>query len=110
MNAQIHFTISNQMISQCNDFIVVGKSRNYLHAGFEFLTEEWNDVEKKALFKNGRNGTIYESDIIDDVCLIPEEVLSEENKYMYISVYGGNRITTNNVKVFIVQSGYWFGG
>ena len=107
MEAQLRFTIKNQIIQRIDEFEVVEKSKNYLRAHFDFETEEWEDKIKTALFKNGESGTTY-CQILDESneCTVPYETLRGDDKYLYVSVYAGNLITVNVVKVFILKSGY----
>ena len=109
MSAQLQFEITNQIIKRVDDFKVVGDSQNYLYAKFDFKTEEWDGLDKTVLFRNGFNGTVYEILLPaeDDTCIVPHEVLAGEFDYFFVSLFAGDLITANIVKVFIDESGYW---
>lgn len=106
MEAQLHFTVKNQIIRRIDKFDVVAKSINYLYAYFEFVTDDWKDKVKTAIFRNGKDGTPYTVLLEDDVCLVPHEVLSGDDYYIYVSVFAGNLITVNTAKVYVQESGY----
>lgn len=107
MDAQLRFSISNQIIQRKDEFSVVADSKNYLYAQFDFVTNEWDGLIKTALFRNGVDGTVYEAILQNDICLIPHEVLSGKDKFMYVSVFAGDLITVNKERVYIESSGYW---
>ena len=52
MEPILTFDVTNQHIRRTDSFRVVAKSKNYLHAQFCFLTEEWKEKEKTDLFGN----------------------------------------------------------
>jgi len=102
--AQITFVVQNQTIRRTDRFNVVADSHSYLYAGFEFTTDEWDDIEKTAIFT--RNGTSYEVLIEQDgECLVPHEVLAGKGMFD-VSVFGGSLITVNVANVHVVKSGY----
>lgn len=105
--AYIEFSVEHQIIHRTDCFRVVKRSQNYLHAKFNFVGSEWNGLVKTAEFKNGKNGTPYSVLLENDECLVPHEVLSGNDKYVYVSVFAGNLITVNVCSVFLETSGYW---
>ena len=107
MDAQLRFLITNQTIERVDDFDVVGDSKNYLYAQFDFATEEWDGLVKTALFRRGTNGTVYEVLLENDKCLVPHEVLSGEDRFVYVSVFAGDLITVNKERFYVESSGYW---
>lgn len=107
MDAQLRFLITNQTIERVDDFDVVGDSHNYLYAQFDFATEEWNGLVKTALFRRGTNGTVYEVLLENNKCLVPHEVLSGEDRFVYVSVFAGDLITVNKERFYVESSGYW---
>ena len=105
MIPQLNFRVINQSLSRTDTFIPVAGSKNYLLASFEFTTDDWDTIDTKtAVFVNEQN-IKHEVAISDGMCFVPFEVLAN-NGYIYVSVYGGDRITTNSVPVFIDASGY----
>ena len=84
---------------------IVSDSINYLQCIFKF-SEDWTDFIKTAIFKDDI-GNAYSILMENDKCFVPYEVLSGNN--FKVSVFGskdGVRITTNEVVVPIVPSGY----
>lgn len=69
----LKFNIRHQSISRVDHFRPVEKSVKYLKARFFFLTDEWDEYEKRCLCR--RDGQTYEKSIIDGECEIPWEVL-----------------------------------
>ena len=105
MLTQLNFRVINQSLTRTDTFIPVAGSKNYLLASFEFTTDDWDSIDTKpAIFVNEQN-IKHEAAISDGICFVPFEVLTN-NGYIYVSIYGGDRITTNSVPVFIEGSGY----
>ena len=105
MLTQLNFRVINQSLTRTDTFIPVAGSKNYLLASFEFTTDDWDSINAKtAVFVNEQN-IKHEVAISDGICFVPFEVLTNSG-YIYVSVYGGDRITTNSVPVFIEASGY----
>ena len=104
MSAQLNFEVSNQTVKRTDDFNVVQLSRNYLRAHFDFLTEEWRGKSVTAIFIT--EDRAY-SALLDDhgECEVPWEALAG-NGYINVSVFGGNRVTTDMAAVFIDKTGY----
>lgn len=104
MEPILRFRIRNQTISHINDtFCVVAGSRNYLRAEYEFLTDDWNGVDKTAIFEY--SGGVKHIPLKGDGCMIPWEALANPGR-MKVSVFGGNLITVNWVPVRVQESGY----
>ena len=105
MIPQLNFRVINQSLTRTDTFIPVAGSKNYLLASFEFTTDDWDTIDTKtAIFVNEQN-IKNEVAISDGMCFVPFEVLTNSG-YIYVSVYGGDRITTNSVPVFIDASDY----
>lgn len=102
----LEFNIENQIITRTDSNSVVNKSRNYLECNFAFISSDWDDVEKFAMFKNtrGNNYVINLGTLNNSNCIVPSDVLLGD--YFRVSVYGGDLITTNSVKINLLQSGY----
>lgn len=101
---QLQFNVKHQIITRTDSFETVARSQNYLRAKFNFLTDEWQGT-KTALFE--ANGHIYEV-ILDqnDTCYVPFEALSVGDSFIIVSVFCGDRLTTNTAKIYVRQSGY----
>lgn len=112
MQPIVEFKVRNQIISRSDSFQVVAKSRNYLYARFDFLTDDWKGKTKTAIFKtDGQNygvalthsNPMYNAEL--DAYLVPFEFL--ENKGVgEVTVFGGDLITVNCAYVNISASGY----
>lgn len=101
------FKVKNQHISKNGNYYVVAKSKNYVKAKFEFLTDDWNGLIKTAIFTiNGRD--TYHVLLDNDECLVPWEVLEEGT--VSVSVFGGDLITVDKVYFTVSSTGYKDGG
>lgn len=101
---QLFFEIKNQNIKRTDTFKPVARSQNYLYAHFDFLTNEWNNLTKTAIFKYNNDSKEMILDE-DDNCLVPWEVIENEGD-IYVSVFAGSLITVNQSRVHIYESGY----
>ena len=87
---------------------VIADSKNYLIAQFDCRTEEWKKGPIWVLFTH--NDKTYkkllgiEEGLAENECYVPNEVIHSPK--MDISVYTGDRITTNWVSKKIEKSGY----
>ena len=99
------FSVDKQIIKRIDNESVVQDSQNYLAAVFE-LSEEW-EGEVTAVFK-GADGQAFNV-LLDSegMCLVPWEVLT--GNYFDISLFCGDLITANVVRVFTIKSGYEIG-
>lgn len=81
-------------------------SKNYLKCGFEFNTPDWTDLVKIARFRDeqGKEFTKYLGKGAYGECFVPFGVLRGD--YFTVSIYGGDLITTNEVIVTLMRSGY----
>lgn len=98
------FDVNKQIVTRTDNEKVVRLSRNFLYAHFEF-SEEWTG-EKTAVFRY-RNKTYNMLLDSDDTCLVPWEILRCE--YFDVSVFCGDLLTANAVRVFTIASGYGLG-
>lgn len=96
----IKFRIDHQRIVRTDAFYVVGGSRGYLFARFEF-SEDWADEVAYAVFTI--NGRSYRQPIVDNECEVPWEVLNT-NRFL-VGCEAGDRITSDAVAVDVVPSG-----
>ena len=97
------FSVTNQNLTRTDNNVVVADSKNYLHARFSFLTEDWDGLTKTAVFKYGNK--TYNA-LLDETgeCVVPWEVLT--GTQFSVSVFGGDLITTGVVNVRVAESGY----
>lgn len=102
----LNFKIENQIIQRLDKNILVNKSKDYLQCNFKFDTSEWENIEKFAIFKDSWNEA-YIMNLglgTDCTCTPPEPVL--KGNFFKVSVYGGDRVTTNELAVPLLHSGY----
>lgn len=92
----LKFNIRNQNISRVDSFRPAAKTVHYLLAQFVFLTADWRDTIKTAVFRNPTTGKMYDALLDEDMCLVPWEAIDSSGE-CGISVYGVGdyRITTN---------------
>lgn len=100
----LSFNVEKQIITRTDTERVVTNSMNYLYAQFSF-SDEWTG-EKTAVFK-GKHGTYNALLDAENKCLVPWEILTEA--MFDVSVFCGDLITANAVKIFTIQSGYEIG-
>lgn len=94
------FEVKNQYIRRIDSNYVVAGTRNYLCADFIF-SSEWNGVT--ALFT--RDGKSYAQAVANGECIIPWEVVASEGEFE-VSVFCGDLITANSVRVNVNKTGY----
>lgn len=102
---KLQFTVSNQHIKVESTAKVVADSKNYLEASFFFVTSEWEGLQKTVVFSN-QYGT-YNVMLEGGSCLVPWECIIAGE--LSVSVFAGDRITTDVAKVKIFPSGYKLG-
>ena len=104
--AHLLFTVEGQNLVRKDTFFVAAGSVNYLTAGFEFITDDWEGVSPIAVFSG--NGVVKQA-VLDDSneCFVPNEVLAQPGK-VTVSVYGQTDVlvTTNKVDIYVYESGY----
>lgn len=104
----LKFEIHNQTLIRVDSKDIINKNKNVYKCVFIFdENEEWINLNKFVLFTDGwgntktqhlgNNGTILS-------CLVPDSML--RGSYFKISVYAGDLVTTNNVSISLIQSGY----
>lgn len=107
----LDFIVNNQSLTKHksqNGLKVVADSKNYLKALFHFQSSEWQNQICYALFT--LEGQTYkmilgaEEDCAWNECYVPEEVIHAPG--FMVSCYCGDRVTTNEVRVDVVSSGY----
>ncbi|MBQ6706796.1 MAG: hypothetical protein IJN07_04760 [Clostridia bacterium] len=96
----LHFRVEDQHI-HAPHYRVVGDSRNYLVARFSF-GENWRGLTKTAVFQ-GADRKAYHVVLENDRCVIPAEVLRPTR--FTVSVFGGDRLTTDRATVAVDGSG-----
>ena len=103
----LEFEVNDQQLRRVDSTKIVGSNRNVYTCKFTFIDSAWDELHKFAIFTDGWGTTIKchlgkDSNIL--TCLVPEEVLEGAN--FKVAVYGGDLLSTNNVTIPIIESGY----
>jgi len=102
----LNFQIEKQILTRTDGNVIVNKSKNYLKCIFTFKSDEWDYITKFAIFKDswGHAHKIFlgREDVCE--CMVPNGVLRGTN--FKVSVYAGDLITTNELNVILIPSGY----
>lgn len=102
----LEFSVENQKLNRIDLFTAASDSKEYLKVFFDFRTDDWDGYTKAAIFKNDKGAYTVPLDE-NNAATIPEISLTES--YINISVFGilnNVRITTNETRVLLKQSGY----
>lgn len=103
---QTEYTITDQILERTDKNTIVAKSKNIVKTSFCFQGSLWNDIDKFAIFTDswGNKTTIHlgKADLCS--CIVPDGCLS--GTFFKITVYGGDLITTNDVTIPLMNSGY----
>ena len=100
----LKFTIDKQHISRSDCETPVEKSRHYLFARFDFISDEWNDIDKYVTFHNTSSNVSKSKLIVDGQVEVPWEVITAGA--VEVSCFGGDLITNDTCKFFVRKSGY----
>lgn len=107
----LEFIVNKQSLTKHksqNDLKVVADSKNYLVARFHLQSDDWKNQICYALFTyQGQTWKkiLGAEDALDwNECYVPAEVI--HSPVFSVSCYCGDRITTNEVKVDVISSGY----
>lgn len=104
-NEILIFNIYGQYLKRKDHHTVVNKSHNILKCKFTFKDAIWDNVEKFALFSNSTDTyNIPLGSNASGDCIVPWEVL--QGKWFKLTIYGGDLITTNEVTIPLIRSGY----
>ncbi len=98
----LKFYVKDQTLVYCGNDIVASGSKNYLYASFRF-TKEWAGLAKTAVFVSADGERRYHMLIEGGRCSVPAEMIVDGG--FYISVFGGDRITSTQVYIDVAQSG-----
>lgn len=101
----LKFIVTGQSLHRIDSFSPVEKSINYLKAEFGF-SSEWEGLDKKAICRSKVHEEEYDAHILNNICLIPWEVIEEDGSFE-ICVKGSGvdkTITTSVVTVDVGQT------
>lgn len=104
----LEFEIHGQILTRVDSHDIVNKNHNIYKCRFTFEeNSEWDNTNKFVTFTDGWGNSSTQhlgksSNILS--CMIPDKML--KGSYFKISVYGGHLVTTNNLSISLIQSGY----
>ena len=103
----LKFKIKNQKLVREDDEYLVNLSTEYLECHFDFLTQDWDNVEKYATFKVKGKSYLYQ--ITDNKVKVPNDIL--QYKYFYIKLHGtdntkNQKITTDELIIILKITGW----
>lgn len=107
----LEFSVEHQEILLNSEIdVLADMSKNYLHAHFQFNTEEWlqNDLKIVATFKQLESRDIYEMTVprLTGMCEIPQEVLKYPGFKISLNGYADKLlITTKPETVSLYKAG-----
>ena len=96
----LEFKVDGQKLERTDNTFVVSDSKNYLTAQFT-LSEEWTG-EVTAVFGNGDK--FFNQPLKENKCVVPWEVIKAP--FFTVSVFCGELITANMVKIMVEKSGF----
>lgn len=102
----LEFSVKNNILSRYDNNKVVNNNHNVYKCIFN-LDEDWININKFAIFVDswGNRTNVHLGKTVDDLsCIIPNNVL--KGTYFKLSLYGGDLLTTNNITIGLIQSGY----
>ncbi len=102
------FKVAHQKLVRTDSFFAVEKSRNYLAAHFDFLSDEWKDNGTITAFFRGKG--FNEPAIVgaDGTCHIPNAAVQNDGRvYVHLRYIGGDgiEIPTNEVAIDLKRTG-----
>lgn len=103
---ELNFKVKNQLLKRTDRQIVVNKSRNFHQCNFKFIGDDWEGLEKFAIFRNskGKSYINFLGSQMECKCSIPAPAMI--GNYMVLSVYGGDLLTSQELKIVLLPSGY----
>lgn len=106
--AVFDFNVNGQIVSTKDKLPLVTDSYNYVELRFCFgENSEWENLTKRVLFRNEESEVYCKQLDNTNKVVVPFEVLTKG--YFIFELYGINenmRITTNQVTVYLKNSGY----
>lgn len=99
---EIVFRLENQIISMAERKIIAAKSKNYIRARFELLSDDWT-APITAIF-GGYTVVLDEN----NSCIVPWEAL-EHPGILHVSAFCGDLHTATEERIHISETGYTAG-
>lgn len=100
------YTINDQILERTDDTTIIAQSKNIVKTLFHFNGTIWDNIDKFAIFTDswGNKTTIHLGKAETCSCIIPNGCLN--GTFFKLTVYGGDLITTNDVTIPLMSSGY----
>lgn len=102
-NVYLKLNIDSFNILRQDKINITSGTRNYVFLEFSF-SEDWENLDKKVVFSKRRLEAEHVA-MIDNVCQIPNIFMDEVGDIL-VSVFGGNKRTSNSVRISVIQSGF----
>ena len=104
----LEFEVHNQKLTRLDNKVLVNKNNNIYKCQFYFEEDsDWVEENKFVIFTDGWDNKVTQhlgSEGTALSCLIPNSILN--GSYFKITVCGGELLTTNNLSISLIQSGY----
>ncbi len=105
----LNFHVNKQKLIRADTEQPAAQSMQYLMCRFEFQSEDWDNMEKHAVYKSYLSSSDAYMVPLNSAgeTMVPEEVITYRG--FEVSVYGynnGQRITTNKIYIPIQETGY----
>lgn len=108
----LEFEVNNQILRKVEteeELILYNYNYNQYNCIFTFNNDEdslWKDIDKFVIFSDNWDNVcrvhLGEEDVCE--CLVPSSMLN--SSYFRVAVYGGDLVSTNNVAIPLLMSGY----
>lgn len=101
----LKFKLIGQSLIRLDGDKVVGDSKNYLKAKFDF-SDDWAEASPilASFCRTDRSEAPYQVEIENGECIVPWEVLIGSGT-LIVSVSGGDLITSNSVSITVYKAG-----
>ena len=97
----LEFEVENQHVTRTDDNYTVNLSHDYLQLCFNFETSDWDGLSKFVIIEKTRLA------VVNNKVVIPSSLLkSDKFSFTLYGVRENYRITTNKVRIYLVESGF----
>ena len=103
---KISFDLENQLLRRTDTETIVNKSRNIVQATFNITGDLWDNVDRFVIFKDAWNAEtiVHLSDESEVTVIVPSACM--EGRFFKVTLFGGDLITTNEITIPLLESGY----
>ena len=101
----ILFDLENQLLKRTDTETIMNKSRHIIKAKFTITGEIWDNImDRFVIFKDSWDEETIVHLNNESQCIVPSRCL--DGPFFKVSVYGGDLITTNDITIPLIDSGY----